>query len=266
MVVRFWGVRGSIAVSGGAFVRTGGNTTCIELECAGSRLILDGGTGLQALGASLTGPVDATLLFSHLHWDHVQGVPFFAPAFHPGSRLRFVGPAGLEAALADQMRSPMFPIGLEAFNADCTFQEVSPNQTWREGPFTITASTMSHPDGVLVYRVAAPGRAGPCSVVFATDVEHGRSLDPALVSFCAGADLLMHDAQYTDAEYPARRGWGHSTWAQAVEVADAAGVGQLALIHHDPQRTDAAVAAIEAEAGLRRRGTLAAREGLEVAL
>lgn len=267
MEVRFWGVRGSIAVSGGSFLQTGGNTTCVEIVHEGERLVLDGGTGLQALGATLGAPADATLLFTHVHWDHIQGVPFFRPFYHPDSRIRLVGAPGLHAALAQQMRPPAFPITLDAFRARMSFLELSSGGVLEVGPFRIRATEMSHPDGVLVYRVEAGGR----SVVFATDIEHGDRLDRTLLDFARGADLLIHDAQYTAGEYagqggPPRRGWGHSTWEQAVDAARSAEVERLALFHHDPERTDPQVASIESAADQRLRGTFAAREGGRVAL
>ena len=270
MNVRFWGVRGSIAVSGGAFLKTGGHTTCLQLEHDDHILILDGGTGLGALGQTLRAscrPVNTTLLFSHLHWDHIQGVPFFAPAFDPRARLRFAGSPALRQALHAQMCAPMFPVGLDAFRATLAFDTVAPGDRFDVGPFHVTVGGMSHPDGVLVYRVEAAGR----SVVFATDVEHGEHLDPALIKLALGADLLVHDAQYTTDEYvgasgPSHVGWGHSTWEQAVEVGRLAGVSRTALIHHDPARTDADLAHIEALAERTRPGTFAAREGDRVAL
>lgn len=267
MQVRFWGVRGSVAVSGGGFTQTGGNTTCVEVEHEGERLILDGGTGLAALGQALGAPARAALLFTHVHWDHIQGVPFFAPAYHPDSELLFAGAVGLRAALGEQMRAPQFPVPLEAFAARLDFLEVAPEQAFDIGPFHVRAVEMTHPQGVLVYRVEAGGR----SLVFATDVEHGDALDPRLVALAEGADLLVHDAQYTAAEYdgqqgPSRRGWGHSTWEQAVALGRQAGARRLALFHHDPCRTDGQVATIEALAGQRHHGSFAAREGRVVAL
>lgn len=273
MKVHFWGVRGSIAVSGSRFARTGGNTTCVEIEHEGHRLILDGGTGLRGLGEQWGyRPLKATLLFSHLHWDHIQGVPFFTPAFHPDSDLTFLGPArdsgGVRGALALQMRPPQFPIGLEALVGARRFVDFAGSRPFDVGPFTVTPCEQDHPDGVVVYRIEAGGR----SVVFATDTEHGgERIDGALVDLARGADLLIHDAQYTTAEYrgeggPARRGWGHSTWDEAVEVARRAGAARLALFHHDPTRSDDAVDAIEARAQRVMAPAFAAREGLELAL
>lgn len=272
MNVRFWGVRGSVAVSGTPYIRTGGNTTCVEIEHEGHRVILDGGTGLQALGQQIGSPAEATLLFSHVHWDHIQGVPFFGPLFHPASKLNFCGLrsswGGLREALDAQMRPPQFPVGIDAFNAELSFTDIDVRHPFETGPFKIEAAPMmDHPDGVLVYRVTAGGR----SVVFATDVEHGDRLNDDLLSFIEGCDLLIHDAQYTEAEYagvdgPSRRGWGHSTWTQAIAAATQAGAERVALFHHDPTRTDDQVAVIESHARSLNRTAFAAREGLIVEL
>jgi phosphoribosyl 1,2-cyclic phosphodiesterase len=262
MDVRFWGGRGSVAVSGPSFAGTGGNTTCVELVSDGWRLVFDGGTGLAALGAALgPAPVRAAVLFTHVHWDHIQGVPFFSPLWNPGSELVLGGRADLRDVLDRHVRPPTFPLGLDAFRARIAWHEVT-REPWEYGPFRVTAlAAADHPDGVLVYRAEANGRA----VVFATDVEHGDRIDPAIVDFARGADLLVHDAQYDDAEYASRRGWGHSTWAQAVAVAEAADVGRLGLFHHDPARTDGEVARFEAAAAAARAGTFAAREHVGVA-
>jgi phosphoribosyl 1,2-cyclic phosphodiesterase len=272
MNVRFLGVRGSIPVSGPQFARTGGNTTCLVLEHAGEQLVLDGGTGLAALGQRLgCVALHSTILFTHVHWDHIQGVPFFAPLFHPGSRVTFAGArtsfGGIEDSLRAQMKPPQFPVGLEAFGAQLGFLDVDAGHPFEVGPFRIVAAEMTHPNGVLVYRVEAGGK----TVVFATDVEHGASLDGRLVEFCAGADLVVHDAQYTAPEYrgeagPSRRGWGHSTWEDAVEVCARGGVDRLALFHHDPTRDDGGVERIEAAARERLPGAFAAREASVVAL
>jgi phosphoribosyl 1,2-cyclic phosphodiesterase len=272
MQVRFWGARGSIAVSGAGFESFGGRTACVEVQHEGEVLLLDGGTGLQALGASLRGaPLRAAMLFSHVHWDHIQGIPFFAPLFHPGSHLQLAcaaRPSGtLRDALAEQMRPPRFPVGLDTFGARLDFVDLDERLSWSWGPFTITGCDLHHPDGVVAWRVAAGGRA----VVYATDVEHGEALDERLVRFAEGADLLVHDAQYTAAEYrgeggPCRRGWGHATVEDATAVARQAGVGRLALFHHDPTRVDAAVTALEQAARQRFPATFAARDDLALAV
>lgn len=273
MDVRFWGVRGSVAVSGARFARTGGNTSCVEVVHEGARIILDGGTGLSALGDQLGFvPVSAMLLFSHVHWDHIQGVPFFSPAFHPESRL-LLGSAPLSSgslrdALSAQMRPPSFPIGLDALRADLRFCELGAGQTWEHGPFRITGARQNHPQGSTAWRIEAGGRA----MVYATDVEHGAgALDPTLLALAEGADLLIHDAQYTRAEYtgqsgPSRRGWGHSTWEEAVGFARDAACRALALFHHDPRRDDDTLAVIEAQARDWLPGSFVAREGALVAL
>lgn len=272
MDVRFWGVRGSIAVSGGDFVRTGGNTSCVELVHDGHHLVLDGGTGLRALGQALPASAPVALLFSHVHHDHVQGVPFFGPMWQPGRRVVLAGVpqdwGTLEQQLSGQMLRPGFPVPLSACPARLDFQDVSEPRPWRFGPFEVFVESLDdHPDGIAVYRVEAGGR----SVVYATDVEHGTALDPRLVTLSTGADLLVHDAQYTQREYEgtdgfSRRGWGHASWQQAVAVAREARVGRLALFHHDPARDDAAVADIEARAQLRFPAAQAAREGSLVRL
>lgn len=272
MEVKFWGVRGSVAVCGSRYLSTGGNTPCVEVTHEGQRLILDGGTGLRALGDSIGfAPIEATVLFSHVHWDHIQGVPFFTPAYNPGAKLTFVGcrrdSGTLRDALAAQMLPPRFPVTMDVFRAKLAFREIEKESPFDIGAFRVTPLDLNHPDGVLAYRVEAGGKA----VVYATDVEHGDNLDERLVRLSEGADLLIHDAQYTGPEYVGkigipRKGWGHSTWGDAVAVAGLAGAGRLALFHHDPQRTDAQVEAIEAEALDMFPRTVAAREAAAFSL
>ena len=257
----------TIRVKHQRFIRTGGNTSCVELQSGGARLILDGGTGLAALGQSLgPKPLTATLLFTHVHWDHIQGVPFFQPAFHPESRLTLGGAttsAGtLEDALRAQMRPPQFPITLEALAAQIDFLPVERGESFQKGPFTVFPEVGHHPDGVISYRVEADGQ----SVVFATDVEHAGSPPDSLLDLSTDTDLLIHDAQFTPQEYagevgPSRQGWGHSTWPEAVQVARASGAKRLALFHHDPGRDDEALAVLERQARREFSGAFAAREG-----
>ncbi|MBM3992483.1 MAG: MBL fold metallo-hydrolase, partial [Planctomycetes bacterium] len=218
MEIRFWGVRGSIAVAGAHVARIGGNTTCVEVEHDGARLIIDAGTGVRALGERLGGPVDATFLFTHLHWDHIQGFPFFKPAYMPASRLRLYGPvsergATLEEVLAAQMQPPGFPVPLAAMGAEKRFESVAGGASFAVGPFVIRTQALFHPQGSIAYRV----EAGGASMCFATDTEIGRDpeVDESLVALARDVDLLIHDAQYTDEEYATRRGWGHSTYRAA---------------------------------------------------
>lgn len=272
MQVRFWGVRGSVPVSGPEFLRTGGNTSCLELRCEGERLVIDGGTGLRALGEQIGfQPVRLTVLFTHTHWDHIQGVPFFGPAWHPASTLRFVGARRAAGALRDaldlQMRPPTFPVRLAELKARLEFVDLPEPDALEIGPFRVRSVDLDHPDGVRAFRVEAGGKV----LVHATDVEHGEQIDLRLVRFAEGADLLVHDAQFTREEYrgergPPRRGWGHATWRDAVSVAEQAGARRLALFHHDPGRSDAGVHAIESASREVFPRAFAAREGVPVAL
>ncbi len=268
--VRFWGVRGSVASPGPDTVKVGGNTSCVEVLAGSTRIILDAGTGLRRLGDTLLGqgPVEATVLLSHLHWDHIQGLPFFAPLYVPNTRLHIVsGPCGTPCRdiLRRQMSAPTFPVDLEALPAALSFQEVRERQRFVVGDAEITVARANHPDAVYAYRIEHGGR----SVVYATDTEHYACVDPRLRALARGADLLIYDAQYLPTEYTgeagmSRVGWGHSTWEAAVSLAEAAGVGQLALFHHDPSRDDEGVARIEALARRRFGDTVAACEGMRL--
>jgi len=238
---------------------------------AGStRIILDAGTGLRRLGDTLMGQgaVDATLLLSHLHWDHIQGLPFFAPLYLPTTRLHVVSGANgtpCRDILRRQMSAPTFPVDLEALPASLSFLEVRERQRFVVGDAEVTVARANHPDAVYAYRIEHKGRA----VVYATDTEHYACVDPRLKALCRGADLLIYDAQYLPTEYTgeaglSRVGWGHSTWEAAVALAEAAGVGQLCLFHHDPSRDDEGVARIEALARKRFGDTIAACEGMRL--
>jgi phosphoribosyl 1,2-cyclic phosphodiesterase len=266
--IRFWGVRGSIASSGPGRQQVGGNTSCVEVRAGEQLIILDAGTGLRDLGVELMrrgGRVDATLLVSHLHWDHIQGFPFFAPAYSPESRLAIYGPRPeLLDAFAAQMRPPHFPVGLDAMRAALDFHGVSPGVRFALGDVEVRTAAARHPGGCLAWRLDHGGR----SLVYATDTEHGGdgALDRELVELARGADVLIYDAQYTPAEYAHKRGWGHSTAEEGARLAAAAAVGRLILFHHDPSHDDWEIARIEAATRARFPMTWAAREGMEVAL
>jgi phosphoribosyl 1,2-cyclic phosphodiesterase len=278
MNITLWGVRGSIATSGPEFARFGGNTTCVEIEADGARLIIDAGTGVRALGDKLIQeahalgrPVEATFLFSHLHWDHIQGFPFFRPAYLPDADLRLHGPvhedgSTLQEVLIRQMQPPTFPVPIAAMQSQPKFATLAAGQLLEVGPFRVRTRALCHPQGALGFRIEA-GRRSMC---FATDTEHpdDGSLDESLLSLARDVDLLIHDAQYTEAEYrgssgsgPPRIGWGHSTHLAAAAVARAAGAGRLVLFHHDPAHDDDLVEAIEQDARRAFEHSRAARQG-----
>lgn len=265
MKIRFWGVRGSIATPGPATAEVGGNTSCVEVQCGETRLVLDAGTGLRGLGAAMLGegkPARATILLSHYHWDHIQGLPFFPPVYIPSTELEVVGARNglmsVREALAHQMSAPVFPVHLDDTRAQLRTREVSPGDVFEIGEARVTVARGHHPDGVVAYRIEHEGR----SVVYATDTEHYACVDPALRALAEGCDVLVYDAQYLPEEYPSKLGWGHSTYAHGAELARAAGAGQLVLFHHDPSRDDAAVADVERRAQALFLESIAAREGM----
>lgn len=268
MEIRFWGVRGSVAGSSEAASRVGGNTSCVEVRSGGERLILDAGTGIRALGEAMLrepGSHEATLLFSHLHWDHVQGFPFFTPAYLPKWRLELYGPGehgGLERALARQMEPPNFPVTLSTMRAQLLFGAARENVPLELGRFLVTPFALPHPNGCLGYRIEADGKV----FVYATDVELSlQNLTEEVAAGLRGADALCLDAQYTPEEYAGTRGapkkgWGHSTMVDAAQVAAAVGAKKLFLFHHDPSHDDATVEKMAGEARAHFAHAEAARE------
>ena len=270
MRVRFWGTRGSIATPGPATVHFGGNTSCVEVTTsAGARLIFDCGTGARALGAHLMAtapkPIRASILLGHCHWDHIQGFPFFAPTFVPGNALTVYAPSGgrrsLQELLAGQMEYNYFPVELAQLPAAIAYEELGEGTYDVDGTRVLT-QFLHHPAVALGYRVEADGVSvayltdhEPFSeALWRSDAEPGRleallhEGDRRHARFMAGADLVIHDAQYTPAEYAEKKNWGHSTYRHVVELAAAVGVRRVALTHHDPGHDDAFVREIEAQA------------------
>ncbi len=277
MHIRFWGTRGSVPTPGPGTVRYGGNTSCVEVRTdSGTLLVLDCGTGVRALGLQLLqdaadsgGPPPAgSILIGHTHWDHIHGLPFFAPLFVPGSRWDVFGPRGLmrnlDNVLAGQMEYQYFPIGLDEVNAEVHYHDLVEG-VFEVGDATIRTQYLNHPALTLGFRIEADG----ATVVYASDHEpHDAALaggtlprlgtaDARHADFLADADVVVHDTQYDAAGYAAKVGWGHSTMEYAVALAGAARVRRLVLYHHDPQRDDDGVDDL-----LRRARALAATDGV----
>ena len=270
IMVRFWGVRGSLPAPGPATVRYGGNTICVELRCGPHLLILDAGSGLRDLGEALVReaePVDADVLLSHTHIDHICGLPFFAPMYDAATTLRFWSghlspPAGIAAALRLSWSAPLMPDMDGEFRAGRTFHDftLGHDLPLAAGPRVGTVR-LRHPGGAIGYRIEWAG----ASVCYITDTEHpADGLDDVLLRFIAGSDVMIYDATYTEAEYASHIGWGHSTWQAGVALADAGAVGRLVLFHHDPGHDDMAMDQIARAAAKRRRGTLTAKDGMRI--
>src|SRR5215213_5301167 len=252
--VRFWGTRGSIPSPGSSTVRYGGNTPCLELRTAeGWLIILDAGTGIRELGRSLldTGngaPIAGDIFLTHAHWDHIQGIPFFAPLFRKGNRFTIWGSRSLETSIdrvvRDQMSPVVFPVSFEELQARIDFQELAEERRAGRG-YEVAAMTVRHPGGALGYRFTERNGGGG-GLVYVSDNELSaaarydtpREWRAKFVEFVRGAGILVHDTMYRADEYRNFVGWGHSTYEDAVELALEASVERLVLFHHHPERTD----------------------------
>lgn len=247
MIVRLWGTRGSMASAGPQTARYGGNTACVEVRGEdGTLVVLDAGTGIQRLGVEVEGGMGRIdILLTHLHMDHIQGLGFFAPIFRRGCEIHVWGPPSptldLRTRLTRYLSPPLFPIRLRDLRANFEFHD-APLEPFRIGSLTIDADEVIHPGATLGYRISQNGR----SLAYLSDHEPALGggplpADPAWISglrLARGADLLIHDAQYTPEERAQRLGWGHSSIPEAVAFGQLAEVGRLVLFHHDPARTD----------------------------
>ena len=253
----FWGTRGSLPVSGPSTARTGGNTSCVTLESAGAPLtVLDAGTGIRSLGAALgERPLaQAHLLLSHTHWDHIQGLPFFAPLWQAGTSLSIIGPrperASLASVLERQMEADVFPVPFTQFAAPPEVREIAAEALELSG-LAVKPFRLHHPGTTFGYRLE---RGGMRSVAYVTDNEltPGPAVGPGwrrdLASWLGGVHTMIHDTMYRQDELPARHGWGHSSPDEAIALAAEVGASRLVLFHHDPSRSDDALDAILVDA------------------
>lgn len=290
--IKFWSARGSYPAPGEGAVKYGGNTACVEIRAGGRTIILDAGTGIIPLGRELARRREpgVLLLFSHFHHDHTQGFPFFIPAYMPNARLYIFGPGGtpetLSRVLENNQSSETFPVGLHDMASTKDIRSVRESQiiVWDEAGVRLAESaadlcaeaiiirihkSYAHPGGVYIYRIEWCGR----SVVYATDTKGYVGTDRKLVQFAKDADVLIHDAQYSEAHYrgelagfSSTQGYGHSTVKMACEVATGSEAAQLILFHHDPSYSDAMVEDLEVFAKKRFGEAQAAYEGLELVL
>jgi len=302
MKVRFWGVRGSYPVPGIGTNRYGGNTSCVAVRADGGPLIvIDAGTGIRKLGKEMMsgefgeGRGVAHLLVSHTHWDHIQGLPFFAPMYQKGNRFHVYArqrdDTHLRAVFASQTDSPYFPVPFDKVQADVGFRELVEGARFEIGPVKVSCTRLNHPWIAMAYRLEHEG----ATLAYVTDTAPFRDIlieqeyirqpprpgDPlkpedaaklqemrdGVVRLCEGADLVIYDTQFTPAEYASKPHWGHSCPEDAIEIAEAAGAKSVALFHHAPERTDDELDKILDEcAGKTRLSLVAAAESLEVEL
>jgi CheY-like chemotaxis protein/phosphoribosyl 1,2-cyclic phosphodiesterase len=268
--LRFWGTRGSIATPGPSTIQFGGNTSCVEVVSnSGARLIFDCGTGARVLGAHLMAnapqPIEATILLSHTHWDHIQGFPFFTPLFVPGNKFHVCGPKGANSSLPEvlsgQMEFTYFPVELAQLGAVINYHDIGEGSHDLED-VRISTELLNHPAIALGYRIEADGASllylcdhePYWEQLWHSDSEPGRiesilhDGDRRHALFMQNADVVIHDAQYTPEEYAAKKNWGHSTYSYVTQLAAAAGVKRLFLTHHDPTHDDAFLEEIEKKA------------------
>jgi phosphoribosyl 1,2-cyclic phosphodiesterase len=271
--LRFWGVRGSVPTPGPSTLKYGGNTSCLEVRADGKMIILDAGTGLRLLGRQLMNefgetPIELTLLLTHTHWDHIQGLPFFLPVYKKENRLRILGfegaKHGLHNILSSQMESPFFPIGLPEVPANVEIEELK-EMEFEVGPIQIKACLANHPGVCVGYRLFTSSG----SITFfpdnephfghqhdpnlrgsgdTTKLEYARKEDKKIAQFVKGTDVLIMDAQYDRQEYATHRGWGHACMDDVVQLALDAQVKRLFLFHHDPDHDDARIDAMVEQA------------------
>ena len=269
--LKFWGVRGSIACATLSHMKYGGNTSCIQVFAGDQRIILDAGTGIRGLGDEMFADnvTHADILLTHTHWDHINGFPFFAPAYGATHSFNIMTGhlaelGGVRAVLASQMTDPTFPIPIEVMQSKMEFVDFTAGNDFELAPgVTVSTIALNHPGGSTGYRLDFEGK----SFCYITDTEHVPDKpDANVLGLIEGADLVIYDATYTDEEFPAKVGWGHSTWQEGIRMCRAANVKSLAIFHHDPSHDDAVMQQIEADARASWSQAFVAREGMKVTL
>ena len=270
--IRFWGVRGTIACPSTTHAKYGGNTSCIEVMVGDRTVIFDAGTGIRNLGTELLkrDVREAHLLMSHTHWDHINGFPFFVPAYDPNRSLHIMAGhlsnvnSGIKDVLNAQMLSPMFPVPLETMQAKLRFEDFKAGENFKlYSDVNIRTAPLRHPNGATGYRIEYDGK----SACYITDTEHvPGEPDQNILELIEGSDLVIYDSTYTEEEFVTKVGWGHSTWNEGLALCQAANVKKFAIFHHEPDHDDDFVDGIEAEAQATWEHSFAAREGMVVSL
>ncbi len=248
----------------------GGNTSCVQVVAGGQHFIFDAGTGIREFGKAYmaNGLRRATILLTHTHWDHINGFPFFAPAFEEKNHFRILAghlgstEGGVRAVLAGQMMRPMFPVPLETMRGDLVFEDFNAGDELRfDHGVRVITTELNHPDGATAYRLEYDGK----SLCYVTDTEHviGRP-DQNVLALIEGADLVIYDSTYTDDEFPEKQGWGHSTWQEGIRLCRQAGSRKLVIFHHSPDHDDTCMHRIESQARQAWSEVIVAREGMSL--
>jgi phosphoribosyl 1,2-cyclic phosphodiesterase len=267
--LKLWGVRGSIACPLPSHMKYGGNTSCIEVTVGERTFVMDAGTGIRGLGQELIKkePFELTMLLTHTHWDHVNGFPFFIPAYNPQWSINIKAghlsdQGGIRSILSSQMESPLFPVPLAAMQSKLTFEDFRAGEEFDIFPGVhIRTAPLNHPNEATGYRIEYDGRVA----CYVTDTEHvAGEIDKNILGLIEGADVVLYDSTYTVEEYPSKVGWGHSTWNEGMRLCQEAGAKKLAIFHHDPDHDDVFMDGLEAEAKEAWSGNFVTREGMVI--